>query len=289
MVLAGALSFVVGAMAQAPAALLYGWIAPRANLPVQLLGIEGTLTQGRSAQLRYANQTAAEAVEWHFQPLGLLLARLSYQLQSEKPPLIAAGKVSLGPGGTRIRQLQANTELRNLAAAVGQAFLPLNGSVSIDLASARLKDGWPVDAEGVVQLNGVAWTLGKDPVVLGSYQAELRSGEDQIVATITTLGGSVEVDGTATAHADRRYDYALRLRAKPDAPPMIANLLRQLGAPDAAGYYLLSRQGQSESQNQTAPPSAAANADEPAAPAPAPAAPSRTPLPKNYDPMMPPG
>ena len=102
MVLAGVLTFVAGVIVQAPAALIYGWLAPKAGLPVQLRGVGGTLTQGKSEQLRYDGKIAATDVEWTLQPLGLLLAQLRYQLHSAKPPLIIDGVVSSGLGGVAL-------------------------------------------------------------------------------------------------------------------------------------------------------------------------------------------
>lgn len=244
MVLAGVLTFIVGVLVQAPAAMLYGWIAPRVGLPIQLRGIDGTLTKGQSEQLRYANRVAAEDIEWTLKPLGLLMAQLRYRLHSDKPPLIVDGVVSTGLGGTSLRQLQATAELRTLAAIAGQAFLPINGTASLDLNTLELREQWPVTAEGVVRVNGAAWALGKDPVPLGDFQAQLSTEGDEVIAAISTIGGSVEISGDARLKTDRSYSYAFKLKPKSDAPPMIANLMSQLGAPDAQGYYTLQRQGQ---------------------------------------------
>ncbi len=243
LILAGALSFVVGILVQAPAALLYAWLAPKLEAPVQLLGITGTLTRGAVTQIRQNNQLVAADVDWTLRPLSLLLAQLRYQLQSDKAPLMFTGEVSQGISGTSLRQVNANSELRALAAAADQAFVPVNGTASLDLAELKLRDGWPVTAEGLVRLGGVAWTLGKEPVSLGDFQAQLRTEDDQIIAQISTTGGNVEVNGEARLRNDRSYDYALKLKSKADAPPMIANLMRQLGNPDGQGYYTLEKRG----------------------------------------------
>lgn len=244
MMLAGVLAFVAGIAVQAPAALLYGWIAPRTNLPIQLRGIDGTLTQGKSEQLRYENRVAATDIEWTLKPLGLLLAQLRYELHSGKPPLIVDGVISSGLGGTTLYNVRATAELGALAALAGQAFLPMNGTVNLDLATLKLREQWPVNAEGSAGVSGVAWALGKEPVPLGDYDAQLRTEGDEVIASISTRGGSVEISGDARVKSDRSYSYAFKLKPKADAPPMIANLMKQLGAPDAQGYYTLERKGQ---------------------------------------------
>ncbi|HEY1076117.1 MAG TPA: type II secretion system protein N [Fontimonas sp.] len=286
LIIAGILTFVVGLLVQAPAALLYAWIAPKAGLPVNVLGVDGTLTQGRATQIRFGNQVLVADIDWTLRPLGLLLGRLSYQLHSGTPPLLIDGKVSQGLTGTAFSPLVANGELRTLAAAAGQNFIPVNGVINLDLSSLQLRKDWPVAAEGTLQLNNLEWTLGKQPAPLGSYQAVLTTEDDQIVARISSLAGSVDISGEARAKPDRSYAYALKLKPKPDAPPMIANLMKQLGTPDAQGYYSL------RNSVDAPPPAAEAAADgsvppaaEPGSPispatqrsAPPPASPPRTP------------
>lgn len=239
LMIAGALTFIVGVLVQAPAALLYAWIAPKAAMPVDVLGVNGTLTQGRATQIRLGSQVLVADIDWTLKPLSMLLGRLSYQLHSGTPPLMIDGTVSQSLMSTAFSQLTANGELRTLAAAAGQSFIPVNGVVNLDLASLQLRNNWPVSAEGSLQLNNLVWALGKDPASLGSYQAVLSTEDDQIVARISSLQGSVDVNGEARVKPDRSYSYSLKLKPKADAPPMIANLMKQLGTPDAEGYYSL--------------------------------------------------
>ncbi|MDP9139204.1 MAG: type II secretion system protein N [Pseudomonadota bacterium] len=243
LILAGTLTFLAGVLIQAPAALVYAWIAPKAQIPLGLIGITGTLTHGKAAQARYGNQVLIADVDWTLRPLNLLMAQLRYRLHSDKVPLILDGEVSQGFGGTGFHQMKATGDLRAMAEVAGQAFVPVNGTLDLDLISLQLRDDWPVSADGVAQLNGVAWTLSKEPVPLGDYQAQVRTEGDQIIAQISTRGGSVEIGGEARLKTDRSYSYSLKLKPKADAPPMIVNLMKQLGTPDAQGSYTLNREG----------------------------------------------
>jgi general secretion pathway protein N len=243
LILAGTLTFLAGLLVQAPAALIYAWIAPQAQIRIGFIGITGTLTHGMAAQARYGSQVLTSDVGWTLKPLSLLMAQLRYRLHSDKAPLMLDGEISQGFGGTGFHRMRATGELRTLAAAAGQAFVPVNGTLDLDLVSLQLSDNWPTSAEGVVQLNGVAWTLGKEPVPLGDYRAEVRSEGDQITARISTTAGTVEIGGEAWLKTDRSYSYALKLKPRADAPPMITNLMKQLGTPDAQGFYALDRSG----------------------------------------------
>ncbi len=290
LILAGTLTFLAGVLIQAPAALIYAWVAPEAQIPIGLIGITGTLTHGKAAQARYANQVLIAEVDWKLRPLNLLMAQLRYRLHSDKAPLILDGEISQGFGGTGFHQVKATGELHALAAAAGQAFVPVNGTLDLDLISLQLRDNWPMSADGIVQLNGIAWILGKEPVPLGDYQAQVRTEGDQIIAQINTRSGSVEIGGEARLKTtDRSYNYSLRLKPKADAPAMIANLVKQLGVADSAGFFHLNSADPSKSPSQPQPIAPAATPTpspkkvSPAFPAPMPSSLGNLPRPPDSD------
>jgi general secretion pathway protein N len=236
---------------QTPAATLYGWIATPA-LPVQLYGIEGSVFSGRAQRATRGTQPLLDGLSWRLQPWTLPLGRATYRVRTDKPPLLVDGKVAVGLGGPRISDLKGNTELRTLAAAAGQAFVPLAGQVGLELRQLRLRDGWPAAAAGRLQLIGLSWALGREPVPLGDYQVRLGTEDGgEIVAQVATLAGVLEADGGARLKADRSYELSLRLRPRADAPPLVANLLQQLGRPDAQGYYLLQQSGRAGTTTHT--------------------------------------
>lgn len=244
LLIAGVLAFVVALFVQAPAATLYGWIAGSSpTLPVRLYGIEGSVFSGRAQRAMRGTQPLLDDLSWRLQPWTLPLGRATYHLRTDEPPLLVDGKLAVGLGGPRVSDLKANAELRTLAAAAGQAFVPLAGQVGLELEQLRLRDGWPAAAEGRVQLIGLSWALGREPVPLGDYELALSTEDGEIVAAVSTLAGVLEASGSGRVKPDRSYELSLQLRPRADAPPLVANLLRPLGRPDAQGYYRLQRSG----------------------------------------------
>lgn len=237
--------FVLGLLAQAPAAIVYGWTFARTpDAPVRLYGTAGTIVSGSAVQVTRGNQTLLADLHWSLRPWTLPLGRLGYRLSTSSAPLLLDGEVSVGLGGTRARKLKASGELRALAAAAGQAFVPVAGQVGVDLQSLRLRDGWPSAAVGQLRVVGLSWALARQPIALGDYQVDLDTEDGDIVAQISTLAGVLDASGDARLKPDRSYELNLQLRPRPDAPPMVANLLRSIGTPDAQGYYRLRRAGQ---------------------------------------------
>ncbi len=240
LLLIGVAVFLFALIVHTPITAIYGWtIAKQAGLPVKLYGIEGSPFSGHATQINYGTQIAARNIRWTFAPAELLRARIGYHVSADGSPLLLDGKLSTGLGGSRLTDAKASGELRVLAALAGQAFVPVNGQLGAGLEELVLRNGWPVSANGQVQLLGLAWTLGRDPVPFGDYEARIERDGDDIVARVSTLRGVVEVGGEARVMPDRRYNVNMKLRPRGDAPPLINNLLSQLGRPDADGFYRL--------------------------------------------------
>ena len=246
-VLVGTLSFLVSLVLLAPVATLYGWLKPRLGNVVEFAGVDGTLRDGSVAMVLLRGQPLVDKLHWRLGLGELLLLRVGADLDSSGR-LLLAGHVSKGFNTVRAHDLRVAGPLKPLLAAVGQPFAPIDGQAQIDIARLKLLGDWPSDVEGTLQIRGLAWTLAKDPLVLGDYEATFSRDGNDVVALVHTLGGALDVAGDARAKADRSYELHLQLRPKPDAPPLLPNLLRSLGTPDAQGYYHLRREGKLEPQ-----------------------------------------
>lgn len=253
----GVFVFIIGLVVHAPVATLYAWIAPRlANAPVHISGLDGTLFKGQAARIAYQERPVVDELQWSFAPLELLKARIGAHVRSTQPPLRVDGVIAQGLAGQFFSDLRASGDLRSLAALAGQSFIPVNAQLGLNLSQLHLRQGWPQQAQGQLQLLDLAWTLGA-PTVLGDFEAQISTDGDAIVADIKSLKGALDVRGSARAQADRSYSLDLQLRARADAPPMVVNLLTQLGRPDAEGFYTLKNNGQAAADRNTAPASPA--------------------------------
>lgn len=244
-VLVGTLTFVVSLLLQAPAATLYGWLRPRLGGTFELAGVDGSVRDGGAAAVLAGGRPLLEKLHWKLALAELLIGRVGVDLDSSGATLVQ-GHLSKGFGSLRAHDLRLAASLKTLMAAAGQPFAPLDGQASLELSRLQLLGDWPREAEGTLRVQGLAWTLAREPVVLGDYQADIARDGDDLVALVHTLGGALEVNGDGRAKADRSWELHLQMRPKADAPPMVLNLLRSLGNPDPQGYYHLRRQGRLE-------------------------------------------
>ncbi len=235
--------FVASLIAQAPAATLYAWFKPKEPTPVELLGLQGTISAGRASGLNINSRSALNNLNWTLQPWRLLLGQLGFHLESRGDTTLDSHIALSIFGSTRVNDTQGVMNLKTLLAAVGQPFLPLDGQAGLQLKSLRLRSNQIKSADGRIEIRGLAWTLAQEPIVLGDFAATVTTENDTIIAKLEPLAGSLELSGTAKLSPDQSYDAQLQLRAKPNAPPLINSLLGSVGPADAQGWYHIRKQG----------------------------------------------
>jgi len=245
LILAGALVLVLSLLFKAPAALIYGLLLPKDRaLPVQLYGVDGSLLSGRVAGVVLNGRTLLADLHWKLKPLALLAGRASLTLNTGKEPILLDGSVSRSVlGSLRLSDLRLNSALRPLAAAIGYPFIPVDGQIGLELDSLSATGTRITAAEGSAQLVGLVWALGANPAPLGDFRADLVTEGDDIVVRLASVSGPLELDGEARLLPDQSYTTDIRIKPKPEAPPMVQNMLRQLGQPDPQGFYRLRRSG----------------------------------------------
>lgn len=245
LILLGLAVFAITALLQLPADRFHTWILTRAvGEPVVLQGLSGTLSSGRAAQIDVQGQPVVQNVDWQLQALRLLMGRASFRLSGGREGTLVDGTAYLVPSGAlTLADFRLGAPIKSVLAAAGQPFLPFEGQADLDLASLKLRQGWPAKADGLLTLRGLSWKLGREPVLFGDYEAKFENETGGVKATVRSLSGPLEVSGEGRVLDDRSYEMNLQLRARPDAPPMVPNLVRNLGQPDAQGWYHLRRRG----------------------------------------------
>lgn len=237
-----ALAFAWSALARAPAAVVYGWLAGRLH-SVQLFGLDGTLARGSAAAVSINGRTPLRNLEWRLQPLWLLALHAGFEVRSGAP-VAASDHVRLSPlGAVAARDLDVDADLKPLLVALNYGFLPVAGRARLQIAKLDLGGGRIRRAEGTLQVRQLAWTLGRAPVMLGDFEAVAKPENNGQAAAIRSTAGPLDASGEARLAADGGYEVHLRLKPKPGADPQVVNLLHGLGAPDTQGYYQLRSRG----------------------------------------------
>ncbi len=238
--LSGLLLFLV---AYIPAPLLYHWSRDDMGPQTQVFGTRGTLWQGQAASINLSG-IQLQAVRWQLRPLSLLLLRVSHRVtaQTDGGELDAVISKTL-LGTIRIGALKGSLPIEQLGPSLQLPVLPVSGRMQLDLEQLKLRDGWPIQAEGIVEFRGLVFSFTSPPTTLGSYRGELSTADEVIKLAITSENGDVEANGIAEFKSEGQYALDLRLRPRATTSAAVSGLLQSLGRPDAEGWYLLRRAG----------------------------------------------
>jgi general secretion pathway protein N len=238
------LAFLVTLVLHAPANLLYAWSrGPAPAGAVMLHGLHGTLVDGGFTTLTVNNRAVLNNARWKLHPAWLALLRFTADLEAGGDSVVRM-TVSRGVlGKLRLSDLNAAGSVKALLGALGQPALPIEGQARLELPVVRLDGGVPVEAEGTAQIDNLVWALAREPLPLGSFEAQLSTDDKGIAVNLSSGPGPIELSGTATLAPDRAYDVHLQLRPRQDATAQVQTLVRSLGTPDAQGWYHVRRNG----------------------------------------------
>lgn len=238
--LSGLLLFLV---AYIPAPLLYHWSRDGMDPQIQVYGVSGNLWQGQAASINLSG-IRLQTVRWQLRPLSLLILRVSHRVtaQTEGGELDAVISRTL-LGTLRIGALKGSLPIEQLGPSLQLPILPVSGRMQLDLAHLKLRNGRPVQAEGVVMFESLVFSFTSPPAALGNFRGELSTVDEVIKLAIASETGEVEATGFAEIKPEGQYMLDLKLRPRATASAAASSLLQSLGQPDAEGWYLLRRNG----------------------------------------------
>lgn len=236
-------AFLATLALRAPANLTYARVLGAVgSSDVALHGVHGTLSRGGMAQVSIDQRPVLRDVRWTLQPLWLPLLRVTADLEAADP--VARVRVSRSVFGTvRLSDLNASGNVKSLLALFRQGGLPVDGQARMDLPLLRFSGRVPIEAEGSIELENLTWTLAREPLVLGSFNAAATTALQGIQVNFGSGPGPLEVGGTALLTPTREYELDLQLRPRPAAPAQLMTLVQSLGPADAQGWHHLRRKG----------------------------------------------
>jgi general secretion pathway protein N len=236
----GIVAYLVFALLTLPASV----IVDRIQSPgVTIAGVDGTVWNG-SAEVVRMGVTHLGSLTWKLHALPLLTLRGKADIKLSRTNGFAQGTVAVSNERIQLSDLTASLPINALPPEVAPG--GWSGSINARLAELTLADGWPISADGtldVVDLTGPA----RRPVNLGSYQVQFpaeSTAADALAGRIKDIAGPIQIAGTIQLKAiDRSYLLEGLVATKPDAPADFSKSLEFLGPPDAQGRRQFSLSG----------------------------------------------
>ena len=219
---------------RAPASLLGNALPPAVNVT----GLAGTVWKGEAAYVEIPLQAkpfALGRISWTLNPMGLFFGDV-IRLRSDWGSQTV--DVSISPalnGSFDVNDAQLRIDLGWL-----RQLLPfyVGGQLKADLASLTFtSDGMPTTANGRVVWENATWRAVGGDVSLGSYAVDVTTSDAGIRATIITLKGALEVDGSVTIVGDS-YRVMANLSGPAARNEAFQQAIALLAVPNGSGYRI---------------------------------------------------
>jgi len=219
---------------RAPASLLGNALPPAVNVT----GLAGTVWKGEAAYVEIPLQAkpfALGRISWTLNPMGLFFGDV-IRLRSDWGSQTV--DVSISPalnGSFDVDDAQLRIDLGWL-----RQLLPfyVGGQLKADLASLTFtSDGMPTTANGRVVWENATWRAVGGDVSLGSYAVDVTTSDAGIRATIITLKGALEVDGSVTIVGDS-YRVMANLSGPAARNEAFQQAIALLAVPNGSGYRI---------------------------------------------------
>ena len=219
---------------RAPASLM-SFVLPSA---VKATGFSGTVWKGAVAHVEIPLQTrpfALGRVTWTLNPMGLLwgdLIGLQSHWGNQRIDVAASPAFN---GSLHVNQAELRIDLGWL-----HQLLPLyvGGQLKADIESISITaDGTPTSASGHLVWENAAWRAIGGDVSLGSYAVDITTTDAGVRATIITLKGALEVDGSVAIAGDN-YRVMANLSGPAARNEAFQQAIALLAVPTGSGYRI---------------------------------------------------
>ena len=237
LLLAGTLTLLVTLVIFFPARVAYQWFAPPG---AQLSGLSGSIWYGQANEASTGGFYLRN-LRWRVKPLTLLTGKLGYAIEASPVSGIIAATVAIGFGNSiLITDMTGSLPLQSLQGLLG---IPgLRGDLSAEFDRLQLRDGFPVAADGFVEIAKLAV-----PAIyhssIGGYRADFFTQDSGVAASVEDTDGVVDIAGSLRVTADRSYRFIAQLAAKSAAPASVRQQLQFLGSANERGQHELRLEG----------------------------------------------
>ena len=236
----GIFAYLLFAVVTLPASVVVPRVQPEG---VTIAGLDGTIWRG-SAQVLQVGGTHLGSIDWSLHVLPLFTMRASADVNLKRTDGFAKGAVSVGGQQVDLKDLTASIPIAALPPQVAPG--GWTGSVNARLAELTLRDGWPVSANGTVDLVNLVGPA-RRPANLGSFQLKFPTETQEantLAGTVNDVEGPIQIAGRIELKStDRSYLLDGLVATKPDAPADFTRTLEFLGPPDAQGRRQFSLSG----------------------------------------------
>jgi len=214
------------------------WALHNPKYGVTCAEADGTIWNGSCSGLTVQQQPVGD-LTWEVHASRLLSGKLNADVVLTRPTGSSRANVEVGFDKIiTARDIQADLPLdQDLVSALPPNLRGVRGKLHAELAVLRVQGQTIKVIQGVVEAHDLTDGEGNAAQRWGSYSLTFppSAGGDPIGQLKDLGGGPLAVEGTIRLTPEPGFDLEALVRARPNAPPELAQDIQFLGSPDAQG------------------------------------------------------
>lgn len=242
--LIGVGGYLIFLLMKMPAQHILGWtLSDNGKLPFSYTTMQGSLWRGKMEAINYQGMPI-DKLKWRFTPSGLLLGRVSFdiELRHMNHKLDANFALTLG-SGIQLRNIEGQLPASIIAKAADLKQIAVEGEAEFNM------DHLAFEAERITSAEGeIKWL---NPVLLrpftikeGNLKAEITTDDNGTInMKINDLGGGTSVDGELSLTNEGNYNLSGAIKPGAGSNPGLSSALKAVAKSQPDGSFQISFSG----------------------------------------------
>jgi len=244
-ILIALISYIFFTLTNVPASKILTLLKSNIDIPARIYGVEGSLWQGSAQSIEIKSQPPLKNLNWSINPLALLLAQVSANIQTNIEQQSITGQISysLISGMLTADNIHTEIKAKALQKLIELPFGELNGNINADIKQLAF-DGQKIQQlEGILRWNKAKFSLA-ETVSLGNIQIILNSDDaHNIIATLSNKGGQLKLEGKIKLQPNNNYQLDMKFTPDKKASGNIKQSLSLFAKRQSNGSYRLKQSG----------------------------------------------
>jgi general secretion pathway protein N len=241
-IITGIIAYCTFLIATVPAAPVLSMLEDR--IPVNITNVTGTLWSGRAGTIYTRRNIRLNNVEWSFQPLRLLLAKASIDVDAEFNNNPLNSRLSAGLSGKLIvDNLDMKLGATDITSLISLPLGELSGEFMLHIDHAVFDPGSVPRVDGKLNWNRATITVA-ETADLGNVSVLVNgTSESPLAATITNTGGHLALNGKLTTNDQGVYSLQLTMKPNSTASDNLVSSLAMFAKKQRNGEFILNNKG----------------------------------------------
>ncbi|MBT3042175.1 MAG: type II secretion system protein N [Candidatus Thiodiazotropha sp. (ex Codakia orbicularis)] len=235
--------YLIFLLAGTPAQHIIGWaLAENGKLPFSYATMKGSLWRGKMEAINYQGMPL-DKIKWRFAPSGLLLGRISFDLELRHMNNKVDANLARTLGGFQLKNVEGQLPASMITDMADLNQISVEGDVELNLSHVAIETERVTSAEGEIKWLNPA-LLRPFSLKEGNLKADLTTDDNgNINIKINDLGGGTSVDGELSLSNEGNYNLNGAIKPGAGSDPGLSSALKAVAKSQPDGSYRISFSG----------------------------------------------